>query len=83
MSSNSPISVAKNYSLTMEHILKVKDIAAVLFDENGKNISEGEVVRRAIDLFYNSPSVKLALQTHPGPAENLVAELRAGLPETE
>ena len=41
-----PISVAKNYSLTMTHIAKVSDLAQRL------GVSQGEIVRRAIDLLY-------------------------------
>ena len=42
----SEYAVAKNYSLTMLHIGKVAHLAEML------KISQGEVVRRAIDLLY-------------------------------
>lgn len=41
-----PIAVARNYSLTMAHISRVADLAQRL------GVSQGEVVRRAIDLLY-------------------------------
>jgi len=46
------ISVAKNYSLTMTHIAKVSDLAQRL------GVSQGEVVRRAIDLLYQAEEDK-------------------------
>lgn len=44
---NPTAATTKNYSLTMEHIAKVSDMAQRL------GISQGEVVRRAIDLLWN------------------------------
>lgn len=41
-----PVAVARNYSLTMMHIAKVSDMADRL------KISQGEVVRRAIDMLW-------------------------------
>ena len=40
------IAVTRNYSLTMSHIAKVADLAQHL------GVSQGEIVRRAIDLLY-------------------------------
>lgn len=50
-----PISVAKNYSLTMTHIAKVSDLAQRL------GISQGEVVRRAIDMLFQAEEEKEAV----------------------
>ena len=47
-----PISVAKNYSLTMTHIAKVSALAQRL------GVSQGEIVRRAIDLLYQAEAEK-------------------------
>lgn len=40
-------SVAKNYSLTLEHIAKVSDMAQRM------GVSQGEIVRNAIDLLWD------------------------------
>jgi len=40
------MAVTRNYSLTMAHIARVADLAQRL------GVSQGEVVRRAIDLLY-------------------------------
>ncbi len=47
-----PIAVARNYSLTMAHISRVADLAQRL------GVSQGEVVRRAIDLLYQAEEDK-------------------------
>jgi hypothetical protein len=50
---NSPtISVTKTYSLTLEHIAKVTDMA----DRAG--VSQAEILRMAIDMLYQSMQAK-------------------------
>lgn len=46
MTEQPEMSVTKTYSLTMVHIAKVADMAQRL------NISQGEVMRRAIDAYF-------------------------------
>ena len=42
----------KNYSVTPDHIAKVADLAMRLTASQGKTVSQGSVVRDAIDLYY-------------------------------
>ncbi len=57
------IAVSKTYSLTMLHIARVADLAERL------KVSQGEVVRKAIDLLYErmetEPEQAPAEQTEP------------------
>jgi len=46
------ISMNKTYSITFAHVNMVKEIADELTLRENKIISDGEVVRRAIDLLY-------------------------------
>jgi len=48
------VAVTRNYSLTMTHIAKVSDLAQRL------GVSQGEIVRRAIDLLYQAEEDKEA-----------------------
>ena len=49
---NLEIAVSKTYSVSFLHIAKVSDLAQRL------GISQGEVVRRAIDLLYQAEAEK-------------------------
>ena len=51
---NLEIAVSKTYSLSFAHIAKVSDLAQRL------GISQGEVVRRAIDMLYDAEAEKEA-----------------------
>jgi hypothetical protein len=46
------IAVSRSYSLTMTHIVKISELARRL------GISQGEVVRRAIDMLYQAEAEK-------------------------
>lgn len=46
------IVVSKTYSSTLAHINMVKKLADELSNRESKNLSEGEIVRRAIDALY-------------------------------
>ena len=47
------IYMSRNFSITLEHVNRVKEMADELTTRDGKLISEGEVIRRAIDLLYS------------------------------
>ena len=47
------ISLSKTYSVTLAHTQMVKELADELTAREGKLISDGEVVRRAIDLLFS------------------------------
>jgi len=55
----SDIAISKTYSLKMVQIAKVSDLAARL------GISQGEVVRRAIDMLYQAEEQKEASDEVP------------------
>jgi hypothetical protein len=44
----------RTFSVTFAHVNMVKELADQLTASEGKFISEGEIVRRAIDLFYGA-----------------------------
>lgn len=59
MTEQPEISVTKTYSLTMAHIAKVSDLAQRL------GVSQGEVLRRAIDALYAEKNSPTEPQTAP------------------
>ncbi len=46
------INISKTYSITYAHVGMVKRITDEFSAREGKNLSEGEIVRRAIDMLY-------------------------------
>lgn len=46
------INISKTYSITYAHVGMVKKITDELSARESKNLSEGEIVRRAIDLLF-------------------------------
>ena len=48
------VNLSKTYSLTLDHANKVKQMADDLSRREGKFISEGETLRRAIDMLFTS-----------------------------
>jgi hypothetical protein len=46
------ISMNKTYSVTFGHVGLVKEMADVLSAREHRPVSEGEVIRRAVDLLY-------------------------------
>lgn len=46
------ISMTKTYSVTFAHVNMVREMADELTAREDKVISDGEVVRRAVDLLY-------------------------------
>jgi hypothetical protein len=44
------VAVAKTYSVTVRHIALVKELAESLSKRENRRISEGEIIRKAIDL---------------------------------
>jgi hypothetical protein len=44
------MSVTKTYSLTMRHILAVQAMSERASEELGRNVSQGEIIRTAIEL---------------------------------
>jgi len=60
MKNYTDVAVTRNYSLTMLHISKVSDMAQRL------GIPQGEVVRNAIDLYYEQlESTEAQAETEP------------------
>jgi Arc/MetJ-type ribon-helix-helix transcriptional regulator len=62
------IAVTRTYSLTAGHTESVKQMADELTEREGRNVSEGEVVRRAIDLLWASMHPETSLP-HPDGAQ--------------
>ena len=60
------IFTTKTYSLTAGHTAMVSQMADDLAAREGKSISDGEIVRRAIDLLWAATYPVVAL---PGPAD--------------
>jgi hypothetical protein len=46
------ITMNKTYSVTFDHVNRVKEMGDFLSANENKVISDGEIVRRAIDLLY-------------------------------
>jgi len=46
------ISMNKTYSVTFAHVGLVKEMADELSAREGRSVSEGEVIRRSVDLLY-------------------------------
>lgn len=46
------INISRTYSITYAHVGMVKKITDELSSREGKNLSEGEIVRRAVDLLF-------------------------------
>jgi len=46
------IGVTHNYSVTFAHVNMVKELAEALSKAEGAFVSEGEIIRRAVDALY-------------------------------